>query len=207
MTEVLLVRHAETVFNQQRRIQGQSESDLSEAGVIQAKALAHRLARENFSTIYTSDLKRAYQTAEHAATRTGHPITVEVRLRERHMGIFQGLTLKEIEERYPEEHRKLAQRDPVFVIPDGESTLQLQQRAVGVIEEIATRHEGKRVVVITHGGIIHTFFHHVFDLPFRSWRRLSNYNTGVNIFHRDDGQWSLGCWGDICHLTTDGADQ
>ena len=79
MTELFLVRHAETVFNQQRRIQGQSESDLSETGVMQAEALARRLAREEFSAIYSSDLKRAYQTAEHAATRTGHPITVNRR--------------------------------------------------------------------------------------------------------------------------------
>ena len=104
-TQFIIVRHGQTQWNYRGVRQGHLDSDLTERGIAQAKALAIRLAREHFTRLYSSDLGRALRTAQIIAASTGHEIVTDARLRERHLGIFQGLSGDEIKARYPEEYR------------------------------------------------------------------------------------------------------
>src|SRR5450759_4619565 len=107
-THLLAIRHGETEWNSQGRFQGHLNSALSEAGLAQAEALGERLARESVDLLLSSDLGRALQTASAIARRTGREIVVEPRLRERRMGIFEGLTPAEVQTRYPDEYARFS---------------------------------------------------------------------------------------------------
>jgi len=95
MTQLILIRHGETLWNTERRMQGQLDSPLTERGLWQAQQLGLRLKDEPFTTLYSSDLPRAARTAEQIAIVTGHDILTDERLRERHFGVFEGLTQQE----------------------------------------------------------------------------------------------------------------
>ena len=105
---------------------------LTARGLAQAKALGQRLAREKFTALYSSDLGRAVQTAQEIANVTGHAIVTDARLRERHLGIFQGLNGEEIVAKHPEERRPMRSQGPGYVIPGGESMVQQVERNIGL---------------------------------------------------------------------------
>src|SRR5262245_29104209 len=102
-TQLIIVRHGQTQWNLKLIRQGHLDSGLTEKGIAQAKALGERLARESFTALYSSDLGRAVQTAQMIAAATGHEIITDPRLRERHLGIFQGLKGDELREKFPGE--------------------------------------------------------------------------------------------------------
>lgn len=209
-TQLIIVRHGQTQWNLKLIRQGHLDSPLTEMGVAQAKALAQRLARESFTALYSSDLGRALQTAQMIAEATGHKVVTDPRLRERHLGIFQGLNGDEIREKYPEEYRLHRTVGPTYVIPDGESVEQQVARNVEYLKEIAERHVGEKIVVVTHGGVLSGLFRHTFSIPFTAPRRFEFTNASLNVFNYEDGNWFLQTWGDISHLgsvgTVDGAD-
>src|SRR5207244_7585336 len=124
----------------------------TEKGMAQAKALAQRLAQEKFSALYSSGLGRAVQTAEMIAAVTGHEIVTDARLRERNLGVFQGLNGDEIKEKFPEEYRFHRSLGPDYVIPNGESVKQQVERNIICLSEIAEKHFDEAIVVMTHGG-------------------------------------------------------
>jgi probable phosphoglycerate mutase len=199
-TELILIRHGETVWNREARWQGHLDSDLTPAGLQQAQAIAGRLARVDFAALYSSDLGRAKRTAEHISVATGRPVLTEPGLRERALGVFQGLTLGEIRERFPQEFGRFQQRDPDHVIPEGESLRGKHERAVACLERIARVHAGASVIIVTHGGVLDSAFRLALGLPLSHLRRWVLYNGSLNTFLHDNGDWSLGTWGDISHL-------
>jgi len=154
MTELLLVRHAETEWNREGRWQGHADPPLNEAGRAQAQALAEVLTGEEVDAIYTSDLRRAAETAEILAGALGRPVTPDPGLREIDVGSWSGLTRAEVAERYPgwETH-------------DGESREELEARVVAAVRRIAQRHPNGRVVIVTHGGSIRSLQRHVYGDP------------------------------------------
>src|SRR4030065_38117 len=129
-THLIAIRHGETGWNKESRFQGHLNSALNDEGLAQAQALGERLAAERFDLLLSSDLGRALQTASAIAMRSGHEIVVEPRLRERRMGLFQGLTAAEVQARYPDEYARFSTRDPDYVLPGGESVRQLFRRSV-----------------------------------------------------------------------------
>lgn len=200
-TQLLLIRHGETIWNIQGRLQGHLDSDLTETGIAQAHAMAERLTKESFSALYSSDLGRAYRTAEIIAARTGHTILPDRRLRERYLGIFETFTWQEIEGKYPEELNAYRTLGPDYVIPNGESARQRFDRAIAGLEEIARRHAGQSVVIVTHGGVLNFLFRYALGIPLEEPRRFKLWNVSLNTFLYEDGKWILGSWGDISHLT------
>lgn len=198
-TELIVIRHGQTEWNHQGRIQGHLHGELSALGHCQVEALANRLAHTTFAALYSSDLHRAVQTAEAIARKSGHPIQTDARLREKDYGDFEGLTMAEVRERYPEESARMAS-DEDFVIPGGESRRQTSRRVVECIEEIAARHTGRRVLVVAHGGVLSSLFQHVLGITLASPRRFSLYNASMNTMFRVAQGWRLGTWGDIAHL-------
>ena len=136
MTTLLLVRHGETDWNAEGRLQGHTDRPLNDFGRRQARALAERLAQDEIHAIYASDLSRARETAEIVGLRLGLPVALEPGLRERSWGTWEGLTG--------------AERDRVEFV--GEAPEEHAGRVLAAVRAIAERHPGRRVVVVTHGG-------------------------------------------------------
>jgi probable phosphoglycerate mutase len=202
--QIIIVRHGQTEWNIKGIRQGNLDSRLTEKGMAQAKALAQRLAREHFKALYSSDLGRAVQTAQEVASVTGHEIITDPRLRERHLGIFQGLSGEEIKHKHPEEYKLHRSLGPDYVIPGGESVKQQVVRNITYLNEIGSKHLGETIVVVTHGGVISGLFRHTFSIPFNAPRRFEFTNAGLNIFAYEEGNWFLLTWGDVSHLAPDG---
>jgi 2,3-bisphosphoglycerate-dependent phosphoglycerate mutase len=136
VTTLLLVRHGETDWNAEGRLQGHTDRPLSDYGRRQARALAEELADEPLDAVYASDLARARETAEIVGVRLGLPVVLEPDLREKNWGTWEGLTPTE-------------RADVEFV---GESTDQHEERTLRALQRIAERHPGGRILVVTHGG-------------------------------------------------------
>jgi probable phosphoglycerate mutase len=200
MTQLILIRHGETVWNQQRRMQGHSDSPLSETGVRQAQLLACRLKQVAFSTLYSSDSGRAHHTARSVAEVTGHPVVLEPRLRERHFGVFEGLTGGEIEANYPADYARFKSRDQAFVIPGGESALQFRARVLACLHEIAARHAPELVVVVTHGLVLDVLYRAALGIPPELPRIHELVNAGINRLRYDGSAWHIEAWADASHL-------
>ncbi len=199
-THLLAIRHGETEWNSEGRIQGHLNSVLNAEGLAQASALGERLAHERIDVLISSDLGRALQTASAVAMRTGHEIVVDARLRERRLGIFEGLTAAEAEQRHPGEYARFLSRDPEYAIPDGESAREFYQRSIACFDELALRYAGLCFAVVTHGGVLANLYRHACALPLAAPRDFPLHNTGVNRFCRREGGWSLLSWGEIEHL-------
>ena len=158
ITRLIVLRHGETQWNAESRYQGQLDSPLTETGHAQATALAERMAREIVTALYSSDLGRARQTAEAIAARTRHAIIAHAGLRERHLGLFQGHIIRQAKDRWPEEYRQLRSGVADYEPAGGESQRALSVRIVTAFTEIAARHPGETLGVVTHGGVLSAFF-------------------------------------------------
>ena len=200
VTELILVRHGETLWNRERRMQGQTDVPLSEIGLKQAHAVGQRLAQEKFAALYSSDLARAYATAEAIAHASGKPIISDKALRERTFGIFEGLTSPEIAVRYPLENERFAAREPDYVVPGGESSRAFYERGLACLTRIANTHAGERVVVVTHGLVLDTLYRAARGMDLAPRREAPLYNASLNTFRYVDGGWIEVTWGDVEHL-------
>src|SRR5215813_7701204 len=141
-TPLIVLRHGETVWNLEGRYQGHLDSPLTATGLDQARALAERLTRHPFAALYTSDLGRALDTSRIIAERTGHTLQLDPRLRERHLGVFQGLLRAEIKEKFPEEYGRFKSGDPDHVVPGGMSSRQHSDSVLECLTDLALRHCG-----------------------------------------------------------------
>lgn len=203
VTRVVLVRHGQTEWNNGARFQGHTDSPLTQIGERQAQALGKRLAGERFAAVFSSDLGRARRTAEIIAEHTGHTVKTDARLRERGLGIFEGLRRDEIEARFPEESRKYYSRQADYAVPGGESAMGRFRLGLECLNELAERHSSGTILVVTHGGLVQGMFRHVTGLPFEAPRRFSIRNAAYNVFAYGEYGWSLEIWGDTSHFPSD----
>jgi probable phosphoglycerate mutase len=204
-TTLLLIRHGETAWNAEGRIQGQLDVPLSARGVWQAARLAQRLAAEPIDAVISSDLARARLTAEPLAQARQLPVTVEPRLGERHFGRFQGHTAEEIAARWPEDFHRWRQRDPDWPIPEGESGSVFSTRVRAALADLCARHAGGCVAVVAHGGTLDVAYREAMALAWEAPRQHVMLNASINRV-RAEGQpprLALIDWGDVGHL--DGA--
>jgi probable phosphoglycerate mutase len=204
-TRFIVVRHGETAWNAQGRIQGHLDSPLNEEGLAQALMVGERLAREPIDALYCSDLGRVQQTVQPLVDRTGiQPRTTE-RLRERRLGVFQGLTSRECQARYPEDYMRFHARDVEHAVPGGESIREVNRRVSALFTELAAQHPGQLVVAVTHGGVLDALYRFVTGMPLERLRDFPIYNASLNWVRFSAGAWALERWGDISHLTRDAA--
>lgn len=199
-TRLIVVRHGETVWNVEGRYQGHLDSPLTATGLAQSGALAARLAKYTFSALHSSDLGRALHTAQIISKRTGHTRVADARLRERDLGIFQGLTKDEIRQRFPEEYRRFRSGDAEYVLSGGESAAQAGERMIGGLEDLAGRHPGEQIVVVAHGGVLSALLRYTLGLAAAAPRRFERRNATWNVFTWKDAKWFLETWGDAAHL-------
>ena len=154
MATLILARHGETDWNRDGIWQGHGDPPLNELGRRQAAELAERMADVEIEALYSSDLRRAYETAEIVGRTKGLEITADPDLREVDVGSWSGLTTEEI-----------ATRFPGMTSHDGEQREAFDARAVGVLHRIAEAHEGQQVLVVTHGGVVRALERHLLGEP------------------------------------------
>ena len=198
-TEIILIRHGETEWNSQQRMQGHSNSDLSSVGQAQIQALGLWMKNVPFDHIYSSDSLRAKQTAEAITQFSGHELKIDLRLREKNLGVFEGLTSEEARERHPEVFRLFKTAGSKYVIDEGESTQQLQDRALEIVDEIRIKHPEERVLLVTHGGFIRVVMKHSLGLSLETPTRFLIRNTGVFRLVWED-KWIVSQMGGVSHL-------
>jgi len=198
-TVLILIRHGETLWNTQLRMQGSLDSDLTSKGESQIKALGEWMKEVPFDYLYCSDSGRARKTAEAISKNTGHTLNVEERLREKDLGIFEGLTSEEARELYPETFHLFKTAGANYVIDQGESTQQLLDRALEAIEEIRISHPQKVAVLVTHGGVVRVLMKHVLGVPLDAPTQFMISNTGIfRLVWRD--KWIVAEMGAVPHL-------
>jgi 2,3-bisphosphoglycerate-dependent phosphoglycerate mutase len=200
LTTFLLLRHGETLWNRDGRLQGWQDSPLSDAGRAQAEALAARLARERVDAIVASDLGRTRETAVPIAARLGLVLALDAGLRERCYGELEGMTWAEIERARPRDYQRLAARDPEYVVRGGESGVQFRDRVVSALEHLAHRHGDATVAVVTHGGVLGIVYRHAKDIALEMPRTFSVPNAAVNRLRIGARRWAIEAWADIGHL-------
>lgn len=206
-TRFCLVRHGETEWNAERRIQGQIDIALNATGLRQA-ALAGRWLREaGVDALYSSDLQRAWATACAIGQAVGRDPVPVPEMRERRYGIFEGLTFPELKERHPESYAAYERRDPDYAFETGESLHQMFDRVTGKLMELAHAHFGHTVVVVMHGGVLDIINRFVRGNPLQQPRDFLIPNAGLNWVEWGGDAWSIAAWGDTRHLEGDALDE
>lgn len=203
-TKVILIRHGETEWNLSGRWQGHADSPLSPRGVSQAIALGERMSNESLDHFYTSDLERAQHTARLIGEPSGWLANPMESLRERDLGVLEGLTTDEMIDKFPNEYHSFRNEGPDYQIPHGESFRQFCDRCDQALEEISARHPGERIGLVTHGGFLGAIFRYVLKIPLDAERNYVLLNCSINRLEKTDKGWNLVSWGDIAHL--DGLD-
>lgn len=200
-TKIYAVRHGETEWNKIEKQQGHLNSNLTDLGRLQAKAIGDGLRKIRFDNFYTSDLGRAIETSEIISGIIGKDFITDFRLRERNLGILQELTKNVFQRKYPDEWIKFTSNDPEYVLPNGESIMQRHERAIKCIEEISSHNLDKTILIVSHGGTLMSMFHRALNLPLNQKRSFSLYNGSINVFSISDKmEWNLEVWGDTHHL-------
>jgi broad specificity phosphatase PhoE len=154
VTRLYLIRHGQSAGNAEGRFGGHGNTPLSELGIAQARATARVIADEKIDVIYSSDLLRALQTAEHFAGDSGIQIISTAAFRERDVGVLEGLTFEESRELYPRDYYALVNREIDHVITGGESYRQLLNRITRELRRILRDHSGSRIAIVSHTGVI-----------------------------------------------------
>ena len=199
-TRFIVVRHGETQWNVETRIQGQRDSSLTPSGVAQADAIGKRLARERFDAIVASDLGRAFQTAEAIGRHCGLTVERDPRLRERTFGQGEGMLYAEVDKLWPGVFSRSLNTDPDVAIPGGESRREFHDRIKAAFESLAKAHANRRVCVVTHGGVLAVLYRIVHDIPLAHAHKVAISNASYNAVAFDAGNWSLEAWDETDHL-------
>jgi len=198
---IIFVRHGETVFNTESRYQGHTDAELSELGRRQAICAAERLKDGKIDAVYSSDLSRAGDTAREVAVFHNLPVQTDERLRECAFGGWEGLTVSEIAELYPELYENYRRDSVTHRAPNGERLEALQERVIQAISDIAKRHPEDTVVAVIHGGPIRAFLCHALGTPLETFRRIRLDNCGITTLSLSpDDKWLLEALNDTSHL-------
>jgi len=199
-TRILALRHGETTWNQDRRLQGQLDIPLNERGHWQAARTAAALREEPIAAVYSSDLARAHQTARAIAAAQGLDVRSHPGLRERHFGVFQGKTWTELEVEEPEATQAWRTRVPEFAPAGGENLLQLRERIAAALDEIAAGHADEQIVIVAHGGVLDMVYRLATGLELQAPRTWLVENAAIHRLLWTPEGLSLVGWADSGHL-------
>lgn len=199
-THLIVIRHGETAWNRERRLQGQIDIPLNDTGRAQARALAEALTGEPIDAVYSSDLGRAMETATPLAQALGLRVRAEPRLRERCYGALENMTYAEVAEKRPEDFARWQARVPDFAPPGGESLREFHERAVEAALSVARRHPGERIAVVAHGGVLDCLYREATGMTLEAPRQHELLNASVNRLRCDSANLTLLQWADVSHL-------
>jgi len=199
-TRLLLIRHGQSTWNKEHRIQGQLDPPLSAEGRRQAELLGRRLAGRRLAGFYTSDLKRAAETAQAVSRAVGFHPEPNQSLREIYLGEWEGLTTDELARRFPEAWAKWTAEPDWDVVPGGEGAAFFEARVAAAIDSIFQRHPHGDVLVVTHGGVIQIAIHRIVGRPSHGLFPFKIQNASITQIERRDGRVVIGGVNDIGHL-------
>lgn len=199
-TRLIAIRHGETSWNVDSRIQGTLDIGLNVTGHWQAARLGQALADEPVAAIYASDLLRAWDTARAIGNATGLMPQAVAALRERGFGVFQGKTFSQIEASWPDQALRWRQRDPAWTPEGGESLLQLRERIVPAVSALAQAHAGEQIVLVAHGGVIDVLYRAATGQDLQTPRSWNLGNASINRLLWTPQGLTLVGWGDSRHL-------
>lgn len=199
-TEILLIRHGETIWNTKKLIQGQLDSPLTDNGIHQSNLLSQRMKKINPDIIYTSDLKRAIHTANIINQYMNKNIIEISGVRERNWGVFQGADWKKIKKFFPTQYKYYRNDSKNYVIPNGESYNQVTKRTLESLVDIIENHKNQKVVIVTHGGVISPLIRSLLNIPYETHRKFIISNTSITKLIYNDFGFSIVSIGDIAHL-------
>lgn len=195
------MRHGESTWNREHRIQGQSDPPLSAAGLRQAELLAVRLARRDFAGFYTSDLRRASQTAEAIGTAiSGEAPEPMQGLREIQLGEWEGLTTGEIAARFPDAWARWLAQPDWDVVTGGEGAERFSDRVGATVDEILRRHSHGDALVVTHGGVIQIALHRILGRASHGLFPFRIQNASISVIESRNGRLVISGVNDIAHL-------
>ena len=204
-TRIIAVRHGETAWNVDTRIQGMLDIGLNAKGRWQADRVALALAGEPITAIYSSDLLRAWDTALSISRATGLHVRTEESLRERGFGVFEGKTFQEIGQLWPDQALRWRKREPEFEPEGGESLLRFRERITQSVHALAARHPGEQIVMVAHGGVLDVLYRAATRQDIQAPRTWDLGNATINrLLWTPDGLNLVG-WADTQHLEADAA--
>lgn len=196
LRRLVLLRHGQTDYNVAGRMQGHLESELTVAGLAQAARVAPAIAGMAPDRLVTSDLRRAVDTADALGAACGLPVKVDVRLRETHLGEWQGLSVDEVEQGWPGAIATW-RSDPAWAPPGGESRIEVVRRALPVVDELDAEYEGSppaTAVLVGHGGLIAGLVSGLLGMPTSAWPAIGGIGNSrwAMLARRDDHpRWRL----------------
>jgi len=199
-TRIIAIRHGETAWNVDTRIQGHLDISLNATGRWQAERLACALEEKSISAIYASDLARAWETAQYVGQAQGLQVIKETGLRERHFGDFEGKTFAEIELLLPEQSMLWRKRDPHFYPAGGESLVALRTRVLQAVERLAAAHPGGQIALVGHGGVMDVLYRAATRLDIQAPRTWALGNAAINRLLWTPEGFTLIGWADTQHL-------
>ena len=182
MTNIIFVRHGETVWNQERRYQGQQDSPLSANGILQAQKVGIYLSQRSIAAVYSSDLQRALITAQNIAKRHRLDPAADPRLREMCFGIWEGLTREEIIKRYPDQFYARYVDSFTTRVPGGELPSEVVERFQNFLDETLPKHVGETIVVVSHGGALRSMIATLLHIPLEKAYCIRQSNAGISEF-------------------------
>lgn len=202
MSELWLIRHGETEWNRQRRVQGSVDIPLNEVGRQQAELLARRFEDEpcRIQALVSSDLIRSVETAQAVADVLTLPVELDAGLRERRYGIFEGLSFNDLALKYPSAAKAVRERCVHYNLEDGESLVSFQRRIMTTLEAIAARYPNQRVLVFTHSAVLDVVYRRLHGVALNHPERVTNPNVGINRIEVGPSGWAVLQWGDVSHL-------
>lgn len=199
-TRLIAIRHGETAWNLDTRIQGHTDIALNMTGLQQAAQVADALRDETVNAIYASDLQRAWQTASAIAHTTQAPLNADKGLRERSFGSFEGKTYAELEAEFPEDSLRWRHRDPDWTPPAGESLATMRERILNTVTRLAQQHLGGQIVLVAHGGVLDQLYRLATGQGLQAARTWQLGNAAINrLLWTPDGFTLVG-WADTQHL-------
>lgn len=195
-----LVRHGETTWNLESRYQGHTDVELSDKGLYQGELLGKKMAKVKLDAIYASDLSRAYQTAQCVAKHHQLAVNKDPLMRELHFGEWEGLTYKEIKEKYGDLAHQWFYNPVDLQIPKGEHFRDLATRAKNVVDKLLDEHQDEHILVVSHGGTIRTIICNLLEIDLKKMWAIKQDNTAVNIIDFYDRKPIIALLNDTSHL-------
>lgn len=200
MGRLYLIRHGESEWNILSKVQGQSNTQLTDKGREQAKKAAQGLLHEKIDLIFSSDLNRAFDTAKVIGELLGLEVNTFEELREMRFGVWEGLTTQEIMNKYTNEHTIWMTEPHKLNLPEAEKLIDLQERLLGIVNILIKDNKDKNILIVSHGSSIKALILGILGIDISFYNRFTISNTGISIIEYRDYSPVLRVLNDTSHL-------
>lgn len=200
MGQVYIIRHGETEWNAEGRIQGHTDIPLSDKGIRQAQSVAERLSQVDFAAAYSSDLSRTHETAQIILGNSGASLNPTPQLREFHKGVFEGLTVDEYAQEFPDLYQASLKNDLDFAPTGGESIRVGSERMARFARETIEKHLDDTVLIVGHGGSLRSLIVAMMALPLEANWKFVMHNCALSLVYTYPDNTVLHLYNDTAHL-------